>query len=123
MSEEEDNYEDNMQAPYIYSVSATLKQMMSNNCVMKGRWADKIGDDEWAMGKFNADVLNVEITKGMEKEGFDETIIRITASVKSAHRKATKQAISLDDFSSDEWNKRVEPVLRQEWRPRYGSVS
>ncbi|KAK3169261.1 hypothetical protein OEA41_008644 [Lepraria neglecta] len=117
--QEEDSYITWLDLPYPYRVNAALKATTKTGTT-RPRWAAKIGDDDWMRGEFNSQSLAIEVYNAMDKHRFEEEFDRITVRVKSDYTKAQWQLISTDDLSQEEWDQKVEKVLRQEWRRKPG---
>lgn len=61
--------------------------------------ADKIGAEDWVMGYFDINLLEIELGKAMDEHGFDEDLVQRTLFIKSNYSKAQRQTITLQDFS------------------------
>ena len=106
--QEEENYEDNQEDPYLYSVKAVLKARLPGGD--RWKWANKIGPSTFLKEYMDTDLLAIEVGKGIDRVGIREPL-SITAHVKANHSRPKRKSASLFNFELDKWNPRVEPIL------------
>lgn len=112
---EEENLGAYQDQPYLYRVSFVLKTLLGNGPTKRVKWQGKVGVDDWVKDTFDVNRFDLELGQAMEKCNFQDNLDEVIVCIKSDNCRATRKFVSLPDISQDQWDTKVEPVLKQEY--------